>query len=262
MAKRKDSEIQGDKPTVDAWRPDWRQENGYPTESATNTEWAWEFLRRSELYQNLYDELIAPFLNPETKYFETDQAIESFKASPHVKEISDQEIDILSFMKFFRKKFSVDFTLALPSSYKEKNVSRFFYLLHESGWSYERPAEMREDEIYKVEIELEANRVCCVFDISVPIPPQIEKFENYLEELQEQARYKKRKSKYAHYKSHLRILDAYHEGASILEIAAVIFPGTDNLHPEFAGNRIVKERYEAAQKMCSDGYKYLYFSKS
>src|SRR5262249_43019243 len=43
------------------WRPDWTDKSSYPNVKATpSLQWAWEFLRRNDPYQQLWNEMIGP----------------------------------------------------------------------------------------------------------------------------------------------------------------------------------------------------------
>lgn len=234
--------------------PDWRDASAYPFKGVNHNQFSWEFLRRNKEYQSLYNELIHPFFDVRG-HFKIEDSLSNIRRGKYKKYAKNN--DISSIQRIFREKFGVDFRMSLPSPYWINEFSVFFYLPHESGILYERPKNLIPEEIYIEEIELRDHQICCVFDVSAPINPQVDALKKYISKIQKNKPIEEKKNRMDLYIEYLRILDAYEVGASIGEIAEQLYSKADD-----ESKRTVRNRYNAALKMRASGYKYLINNKS
>ena len=101
--------------------------------------------------------------------------------------------------------------------------------------------------------------IAVTFDLSLPIEPQIRYAKNIEGMPKEEKslgdlKVKTPRQHVGNWQNYLRIWDAKAEGADNKEIAAHLFPKLPNEHPEYQGNRMVKDCYKAAKKLVNKGY--------
>jgi len=101
------------------------------------------------------------------------------------------------------------------------------------------------------------------FDLNQPIARQWKKIKDELEVRKEYLKEQgvlssKDKKRHVHlYPSYLRVLDGEASGASVSEMASVIFPNKDNRYAVESGDKTVRNSLKAAKKLRDEGYQFL-----
>jgi len=221
------------------WMPDWTAANAYPRANALRLlQWSWEFLRRSPRYQTLYDELIRPFVDKNDGGFDSDAARNAR---------ANMEPRDRNALAIFRREFGVRILPPPPESSVEDYIP-------EVGW-----VRVLEGQ---VNLSLKVTEIGVVFDLSLPLAPQIEEAARWVEEVADDLRTsgklpgvaesRNRRNLWPEY---LRLLDAAASGATTKDMAAVIYPRLDN----DSALQTARNRLKAAQEMRDGGYRHINF---
>jgi hypothetical protein len=68
-----------------SWLPNWTDKSPYPNVNGTpSLQWAWEFLRRNDQYQRLWDKLIAP-THDATKFDDAWKVFQQMRRGPGIR---------------------------------------------------------------------------------------------------------------------------------------------------------------------------------
>jgi hypothetical protein len=226
------------------WLPDWRDASGYPDpESTSRQQWAWEFLRRNSQYQSDWNQREMPDY---AVYFKQQ------KIDPSDKEIymlvlgtkwglacyaPDPSIDVPEVLLF------LETDVAAATTYEDvQKIGRMPY--SPGDWPF----------------------VNVVFDLELPIHSQIETTKEFLRKTQKNFidRGKVELKKGSHrfpggrlLRDYLRCLDGEAGGASLKEIAEVVFPMINNDYPDLQAQQKVRDNLTAAKKLVNSKYRYL-----
>lgn len=250
------------KPKLD-WMPDWQDANAYPADPAelTSEQWAWEFIRRNESYQQAYEvgvRYTKRWLNKNTdvkgfkEYFDCKPvARQQDTLSEYLKRCADKGIDkpdiqpktpdILSAFPF--SKFSQKLN---PGNNQHPDFDKYHY---PKLYTFEEKTDLIS------EYDMENNdEIVMIFTLHLPIKQQINEAKNKLYELQNDYQKNvgdlKARMRYQpeYFSNYLRYLDADYCGISQTEMAAVI-----HKHLEGASQR-VNRGLKAAIRLRDDGF--------
>ena len=233
-------------------KPDWRNENDYKYVSSSSLSeiefYAWQFLRRNPEYQQDYEKELAKYnererntppderefgsiwgLLPEDPKIATKWGLEAL--------INPNENS--PFMLFDRK-------------YGRLILGKNYRTLIGYPEEYESVSESMVPD----------NKVAIVFEMRLPITPQIKLAQKYLIEFQKEIKKtthikikKFIKPRVSNWPDYLRVYDAYADGVAPIEIASIIFPGDENVYPKFNANKKVAHYKRQADKLINRGYK-------
>lgn len=210
---------------IPAWLPDCRDKHAYPALSSTLVRWAWEFLRRNADYQKAWAEMIAPYYSADLGY---DPDLPRAAGIP----------DPLSAM---RDKFGVAFLPPDPAD--SRTVPVFEHNL------------IYENHPGAVSGSLARDQVAVVFNLAWPLEPQIARAERSIRERRERLVARGEitatapRNHKALWQDYLRLLDGEAAGLQTARLAAIIYPKTENLDPDYAGSRAVTNGLKAARKL-------------
>ena len=238
------------------WRPDWRDPEQYPDHEKTSPkQWAWEFLRRNLGYQALYDEFVQPFFDEKKKYFDEESAWKKvlekgLLSKSALKNSEDNDINFLPITTVFTKKFDVNFEPFLPPSYETDSPSMDF-LFNFEGVKIVRSL----DSSHK------RSDILVSIDPSKPIRPQLRAVERYCASIKKTKK-RNHRNNWDNYAIYLRILDADIDGAPNDKIANILYPNSKNKHPDYEGNRKIRDARKAAERLRDIGYKFMIFNEA
>jgi len=207
------------------WRPDWRDPKKYPDPAKTRlVQWAWEFLRRNEKYQQRCSQL------------------QDLKGPISV--------------------FQEEFGIILPVPPNQTSPPEFLHHAV-SGRDRPALKYCPEEKPYNVTLSLTPGESLIVFNLGWPIDIQLERARAWLKGravyLRELGDLKTIKSTnhVLKFREYLRILDAHSAGASQREMAAVIFPRLPNEYPERRGEDAVRHALKRAKYLRDVGYRFV-----
>jgi len=192
--------------------PDWRDASAYPKAETTATrEWWWEFTRRRPDYRRLWQG--AHPLEGETHRYAPD--VDEFRLKFELTLIHDPALALSDWdLKFYRH---------------PKNYSRSPRELLAERWSKpgaEKAAAIAE---HRGRLAEDEGHLLYNFDLSHPLGPQLEQAERYLKLVQEElfGKVGPRRPRPDNWTNFLRVLDGRDAGASLAEIAVVLWPGQE-----------------------------------
>lgn len=269
-------------------KKDWRNEKDYQyMDKHTPELWAWEFMRRNTKYIKDWKSTLSAYRDRKKEEIPRIQAVlrneEKYCFLPSVPGF-DKELYINELPE--RKKQVL--TKLLHSFLKEDENYKpdtLFFNGARSKWG------LLIDEIIDPDIDkpifgdpydtlfytcggvfsadnfhiltftgIEKSNAVAVFDLSKPIQQQYEQLKNDLEEEQKEflrggkIPIRKNVNKKEIWKRYTRILDAYKEKVKPKDIASNIFPNTENIYPDFLGNKNVESNYKLAKKLVDEDY--------
>lgn len=201
---------------------DFRDHSQYPLRNGLNA-WRWEFLRRNVEYQALYQAHKADVVPP--------AAVHDFG----IRSLFDPMDD-----NAYRGFLEPAGIIGLPTF---ETVEKWKKV---PGYTAERALH----SILKTLTEFQrTGQTLVMIDRALPIEPQLEAIREQISTRAEldQEKPPLRNDRRGEWPSYLRILDAMASGADTNEIAATIYPGTDNYYPDFAGRKRVKKAAERAK---------------
>jgi Uncharacterized conserved protein (DUF2285)/Family of unknown function (DUF6499) len=237
---------------VPNWRPDWRDPKKYPDPDKTRLDqWAWEFLRRNEEYQQVWSQMI------ELHEVAHDPPPEGPGSSRIAREFKSRDTISSDVLRIFQQKFGI----ILPASPDQPRVPPKF--LHHTVSGRDRPSLKfcPEEQSYEVKLSLEPGESLIVFNLAWPIDMQLERARACLKE---RAAYLRQlgdlqpmesANHVSKFQAYLRILDANSAGASQREMAAVIYPHLPNKYPDRQGENTVRHSLKRATYLCKAGYR-------
>lgn len=209
---------------------DWKNETDYDyTKDHTPELWAWEFLRRNPDYRNDWEIALSSSCYKESDHPET-----------------------LSF-KGGRSKWGLLFDHIIDPNVEKPSVDYPYCLFYTYGYYYDKEDLNSLPDLKKTE-------VLALIDLAKPIPQQLDHFKALLEEDQNYSiaysdlHIPTVKNKPIYWKDYIRLLDAIETNARITEIASIIFPHKSNSHPDFNGNKSVRDSHAAAKKIRDENY--------
>jgi len=193
-----------------AWRPDWRDKKAYPTVHGTRRlQWAWEFLRRNDEYLQLWTAVVQPDFKAADldSMWERAQRAQRAASTHRVKAYFDHR------RGEFKDRFFIATFPRPPPWEKEAKLLFPYDLIHYEEATGSGPKDvigwLWEDEIV------------IWFNRRWPLAPQLE---NARKRLQSYARsIGQRRMRVDHFANYLRILDGAYAGATVRQIADVIY---------------------------------------
>lgn len=212
---------------------DWHDEAAYPDPlSAPRRRWAWEFLRRNREYQRAWAELIAPYMS--------DDGFDSDRSRADLRGKGEDE----DALKIMRERFGIAFVPPDPADAAILPVFETNLIVTVRGNFKKRP---EEEEV--------------LFNLEWPIGPQIIAAQHHLDRMKKHREDKgeilpeAKRNHIERWRDYLRLLDAETAGATTRRMAEIIYPEVDNVDPDYAGNRTVLNRLNAARKLRDGDYR-------
>lgn len=221
---------------------DWRDEQAYPDASTSDVEWAWQFLRRNETYQEDWEYELECYREDPLKYETVARAVEF--------EITPGEATGSEGRRYYLENYGI-YSLRPPESDEPGNISfepRYGFI-----WS-----SLRQGTEYK-SILLAYGQAVVEFDLTQTLHKQLEKAEEVLKI--KQAAFQKNETRKRiepkRFQNYLRLLDASSAEVDVNEMAAVIFEDIPNDDPNFTGAQRVRDGLERATILRDGGYRSL-----
>jgi len=231
------------------WKRNWRDPKDYGfTKKLTSEGWAWEFLRRNPEYRKDWERELKIYVqkqreNPTEKLSVDDPWFgitpvedSSLRWGLYVLANPDQDTPYLLFKRLFGR-----ITLS----------KRFEFFM---GTPIEDIENCKPEAIPD-------GKASVMFDLRIPIKPQIEKARKALLRIQQELKDKRiikiinPRLRRSQWPDDLRVFDAKTEGSiKDKEIAREIFPDTTNIYPDYYGNIKVRDYYNAANRLINGGY--------
>jgi hypothetical protein len=242
--------------TAPTWLPPWTVASAYPAPDALSArQWSWEFVRRSPDYQARWDELIRPFWDFIANTFDDDAAW----ADAERRRDDDPEWHRFN----ANKAGSYRVEAPAPKLCAEFGLTS---MLPPPPEDQKSPPGLDSDVISVAREGYSAapTERAIVFDLSRPLPRQIERATIFLEGALEHLRRRGRVVKGAAARNrrglwpqYLRLLDGDASGASIADMASVVFSAVANEHPDYRSARLVRDGLAAARRMRDGGYRFI-----
>ena len=192
--------------------PDWRDADPYPeVETTTIRQWWWEFTRRRPDYRNLWES--ARPLEGEAHRYAPD--VDEFRLKFELSVIHDPALSLSDWdLMHYRypKNYSRSPREYLAEQWGKPGVEQSAAIAEHRG----KLADERGHRLYN-------------FDLTQPLGPQFARAEHYLKLVQEELYGKAatRRPRQANWANFLRVLDGRDAGASLAEIAVVLWPGQE-----------------------------------
>ena len=198
---------------MDDWGvPDWRDAERYPdVETVTIRQWWWEFTRRRPDYRALWKQ--ARPIEGQAHRYASD--VDDFRLKFELSVIHDPALSLSDWdLMHFR----------YSNNYARSPRERLAEQWGEAG--AEHSAAMAE---HRGKLAEESGHRLYNFDLSRPLGPQFAKAERFLKSVQEELYGKSvaRRPRRANWRTFLRVLDGRDAGASLAEIALVLWPGQE-----------------------------------
>lgn len=232
--------------------------------------WAWQFLRRNDEYRSqwknksksLYEKNLAKtdfgkFLTDEMMAETPDPGAQKWGLSCGY-ENPDRQIPIVGFSPRIFGRMIPDL---IGIEEESKQITDRYKQLGEKD---EFIKKLLSDVIFRQnKAEIPEGSAAVVFDLSLPIKPQVKHAKQLLMKVQQQeiaaGRVNRQnpsipKSLFDLYTRYLRILDAKEENNSSAQIAGVIFPTEINDYPNFTPRHKIEQNYKAAKDLVNKGY--------
>ncbi|WP_339487832.1 hypothetical protein [Pseudomonas sp. EL_65y_Pfl2_R95] len=200
---------------------DYRNPLQYPAREGINA-WRWEFLRRNPEYQRLY-EAHKDCVTPPSE-------VSSFG----VRNLYDPRFD-----DAYQGFLAPSHILELPNfAWVEK-----WKLV--PGYTTERGMHMLLRAL--TELQLQGDTLA-VINRALPLEPQLDAIRESVAQKnkQENNRPPLGNDRRGEWTFYLRVLDGFADGASYDELAAALYPGSENAYPDFSGRKRVKKALERA----------------
>ena len=257
--------------------PDWTDPSAYPDPEKTDGgQWAWEFIRRNPEYQEDY-KILQGVKKKDSENVQTPYGygLCVYNPRPVLGESSAQYVDrmkesaqhyrIAQLEEFLMEKWRFWGKLVDPQESDYSNVRVLYKTgVREIGMGDEfidhtgnrcTPEEPNELGDYFEK----RNEVMLKFDLEESIPILIKDTKSLLEMLQEEKKIvpDTSRSRSDLYQPYLQLLDAINADASEKEIASAIFPEIENEYPDYRAKQLIKDRLEAAKKLCQSGFRSL-----
>ncbi len=213
---------------------DWRSLDGYPSDDASMSVWAWEFLRRSPAYQKFWKEKIEPFI--ETVRFD--------HLPGETQTIGRNDLGVVwPYHDELKELFGVD----VPSSPDSSTPPIF-----DATWIKHLEKDGREFQSFP----LAENEIAYIFDLTRPLKPQFDRIRKHAEKKQAELKAgsvtKRRIDKYVQY---LQILDAIEAGEKSQTIADALFSNKLSGYQDNPRLRAFYDARDPALQMRDGGYK-------
>jgi hypothetical protein len=233
------------------WLPDWRDPSSYPDPKNTSrTQWAWEFLRRNRSYQ------------AEWKKVDEDRSF--FKGLPRDWQPSDRDIQLSKYGPMLH--LGGKWGLACPAPDPSLDAPEIL-LFHSSSLigavSFENAKMMESFSLVPERWE----SMTLMFDLSQPLHPQLQDAKNSLEKTRDrylgegkiELEKNPRKSPAGHQlHNYLRCYDGKVAGATIREIAGIVFDFSDNSYESgYLADQRVRDSIKAAAALVSEKHRFL-----
>ncbi len=232
------------------WLPDWRNETEYaiPENVKVHSYWAWEFLRRNPEYQKEWLLLLRAGKRWKMKY-----------QSPYLEQ-SDREIMQSAFHGGLNMKpgklnqFQIKFGLhnAEPPCV-ETYTPRF---VHEQVLM---EARSRNGKVHVADIELLPEEIAVRVNLLWPLEPQLEALREKVAVVMDSKNMPQptKRDFSIKYPIYLRVLDAQLCGASMREMAQVIYPKYDCKRQDSQGYTTIKNDLRAAKILRDKDYRFI-----
>lgn len=203
---------------------DFRDAAQYPAHSGLNA-WRWEFLRRNPEYQAFYE-----------KHKDDERP-------PYCGEYGIRSLYDPLFDRAYEGFLPPSGLMELPTFETVRKWEKV------PGYTAERALESILSTLTEFQF---LGDTIAVINRALPIEPQLAAIRESVEmrnalDGQTPAILRDRR---AEWPSYLRILDGLAEGATFDEVAAVLYPETDNSYPDFAGRKRVSKATERARFLC------------
>jgi hypothetical protein len=218
------------------WLPDWRDAANYPS-NASRQQWAWEFLRRNDAYQQLWNEVVRPGYSSDRLNDTWTSIRERLHSGRRVRVRLD---DIPIAKDRLTRQFHIG---SYPPPAPEEPLARLqfdaqfiqYELVGGGGGKYNLLGTPKPP-----------GEVVLWFNLNWPLGPQLANAKKVLEHHAKLSGAKSsRRIREAGYGNYLRVLDAKADGASIKEIANVLYPKL----PEESRLQRVRDDLKAAERL-------------
>jgi hypothetical protein len=208
------------------WPPDWTNAGHYPDPNKTSPlQWAWEFLRRNQEYQDLWEKLI------ESKY-------KRLKATKALRRPA----------LMFERKFHITKTYFFPPPCPSENdptgLSFDVAFILERSPSDAGPA-------IPLNYGIDSGEMMVVFNLNYPVMRQLKVVREALLSTSKEHKnvVPKFRRRIEHYQTYLRLLDARAAGASRKEILATLYRTQTNSYPNYCANKSLRDDIAAAERL-------------
>lgn len=251
-----------------SWLPDWRYEDEYPsTNQATKQDFAWEFLRRNLFYQMDYLQ-ISELCASKGVLGRYRQAL-GFNIFPSIMETQLDPESIMFHVELYRilTKWGLAYYLLNPS-YDFQNTASLQALGRIGKFNHSLEVAKYDGQNIPIDggiIPTEDEEIC-LFDLSLPIEPQIKNAKERLKVDQRMRLGKNLKvptSDLKKFPLYLRLLDADVHGIDDSVIGEALFQDIPTFHYSKNANQYsqrattIKNNRKSAYYFFVTGYKYL-----
>ncbi|MFZ5659568.1 MAG: DNA -binding domain-containing protein [Pseudomonadota bacterium] len=254
---------------VPTWIPDWTDQSKYPSHHLLSY-WAWEFLRRNAGYQNDYKAFSSlpdaidnnttgkwkgSLREPLHCFYCNPAAMPGETVEEYLIRNAHEDWQAIPMADYLCSKWGIS-----PVPHDPSNDNPF--ALGPGFEEYRPPIVDYSDEGL---VPTESGEIAVLFNLAWPIEDQLEAAKEALlerrktwEQLAGFKRRRQARERSSSYKTYLRLLDAELTGASVSDMADVLFPHIRNIYPDFSANDRVKKSLQAARRMRDSGYRALW----
>ncbi len=230
----------------------WRNEKNYDyMDNHTPELWAWEFLRRNPKYRKDWVSAMKMRKDEIIKH-KKEKHLDCPLFPPNCIKEYDQPEKI--YFEGARNKWGLYFDEIINPNIDKPRVDQTYSLFWSNNYF------LGKDDLDFLP-DLKKYEVLIAIDLEQGIQSQLERYKYILEDYQKDQEVhsdlvvQKVKNKKIYWKDYIRILDAKENNAETREIASIIFPKLGNSHPDYNGNKMVIDSYDAAKKIRDENYK-------
>ncbi|MDF1527400.1 MAG: DUF6499 domain-containing protein [bacterium] len=252
------------KMNVPDWLPDWRNESEYPDpERASRFDWGWAFLRRNPKYQKDWNYLQALLQLPGDMvgdWYDVTGKLKPVSETPGpvMQEWLDNCSSISNFQYHVSYMAEAYGLRGEPKDPSESTITRSFWPNNQRGTVYGGVMGRWSREFY-----LPRNECVAIFDLSLPIGPQLKIIRSNLLNVQKEYKedgggFPAPRVRSKDYPVYLRILDAKIRGVTHATIASAIYPNMSNDYPDYPASRKIKDHLQEAIRLRDYGYRDLF----
>lgn len=244
---------------------DWKSVADYPSpDTTTETEWAWQFLRRNPEFQRDYDELVRPFAGAGFGMHLLEDLNCCICDPPALpSETRDQyweriQRDGITEYKAITKpwcmaqKWGLEDIPPAPEDKKGRKPPGLSVIIRPVFRSIQSKCMVGDNPI---STDTRSTDAWFRFDLSLPLEKQLERAKQWLTSEQKYLQSKgdvevrAKRNHVARYREYLRILDADQADADIKDMATVVFPDVANEYPDYLGSKKVRNALSAAKRL-------------
>ncbi|MFM9890730.1 MAG: transcriptional regulator domain-containing protein [Rickettsiales bacterium] len=233
------------------WLPDWRDVTQYPDSKKTSAaQWAWEFLRRNQKYQAMYDEYVRPFTD---EYGTIDnEAAYTYEKKKRRQEIlaakkTRKTVYILGPINSFQKSFGLLIPIAPEYSDQKPSFESHWMRVFKGSDSLESRT---------VSVEVGKHEAYLYFRTDMPIEQQLERAKRTLKIINKTNPKKLPRLRKAEFQSLLRMLDGEAMGVKTKEMAKVLYPKVQ-AGPYGTAVQRIYQGLERAKQLRDEHYRYV-----